>query len=415
MERTKSLKLTRSLIGIIIGMTFIILGCAQKLPKPTEEVKAILVIPSEVVNKTQIERKYDFVFNFQSKPSSGSWYGSDSHQADKLFSQRVNLQRNGKSLTIISELPPGEHRLFSMTENPNNIRSGRSKTKITWHLPFKLKEGKMQIYPYLFSYSQELIGASNWFRSSKGFVPLNDEDLVMLKKELKVYENYELWDSVLITTLQQNKKADGTQTEPEAQPEAQPVTITKSGSSQVKSSKELELDVGINSKYQLTSERSFLGISESGKAELEGSDIRFVYGATNNLSWGVRMSTHSGKDYTSTSYYSITMSENTAYVRYDHSLVDNDKVLLEAQIAAGFNLISIETDHPSFNSNTVSSFGFMLEPSIFTGMKIQDDILFGAGLNYPLDSYKGNTSWLINYNYTITKSPVIYLIFRFSI
>ena len=140
--------------------------------------------------------------------------------------------------------------------------------------------------------------------------------------------------------------------------------------------KELELDVGINSKYKLTSEITYLGVAGSGEAELEGSDISFVYGAANNLSWGIRMSTHSGKDYTSTSYYSITMTENTAYVRYDHALVDNDNLLLEGQIAVGFNLVSIETDHPSLYSNTVSSLGFMLEPSIFTGMRIQDDILF---------------------------------------
>ena len=410
MEQAKSNKLIRSLSSIFaLAMFFFFAGCAQKLPKPSENVKAVLVIPAEVVNKTKIERKYDYVFDFQSKHSTGTSYWSNSPQSDQLFSQRANLQQNGNSLTIVSELPPGEHRLFSMTENPINVRGGKYITRRIRHRPFILEEGKIFIYPYQFHYSQELIGASNWFRSSKKFVTLHDEGLKKVKEELKVYENYEFWGPLY--TLQ-NKQANGTRTEP--------VTETKSGRSPVKSLKELELDVGINSKYKLTSEITYLGVAGSGEAELEGSDIRFVYGAANNQSRGIRMSTHSGKDYTSTSYYSITMTENTAYVRYDHALVDNDNLLLEGQIAVGFNLVSIETDHPSLYSNTVSSLGFMLEPSIFTGMKIQDDILFGAGLNYPLDSLKGNTNWLynrytLNYNYTITKSPVTYIIFRFSI
>ena len=394
---------------LVIVLVFILASCAKQLPIPSKEVKSVLVIPSEVVNKTQMERKFDYVFNFQSKSNSGSWYGNNSPQNDQLFSVRGNLQKNRNSLTIVSGLSPGEHRLFSMTENPINVRNVNPNTKRMQHRPFILEEGKIFIYPYQFHYSQELIGASNWFRSSKKFVTLHDEGLKKVKEELKVYENYEFWGPLY--TLQ-NKQANGTRTEP--------VTETKSGRSPVKSLKELELDVGINSKYKLTSEITYLGVAGSGESELEGSDIRFVYGAANNLSWGIRMSTHSGKDYTSTSYYSITMTENTAYVRYDHALVDNDNLLLEGQIAVGFNLVSIETDHPSLYSNTVSSLGFMLEPSIFTGMKIQDDILFGAGLNYPLDSLKGNTNWLyngytLNYNYTITKSPVIYIIFRFSI
>ena len=93
---------------------------------------------------------------------------------------------------------------------------------------------------------------------------------------------------------------------------------------------------------------------------------------------------------------------------------------MEGQIAAGFNLISTEIDHPSLDKETVSTLGFMLEPSIFTGMKVQNKMLLGAGLNVPIDSYEGSTNWLyqgysLNYNYTIKKSPVIYIIIRFSI
>ena len=194
----------------------------------------------------------------------------------------------------------------------------------------------------------------------------------------------------------------------------------KPAESLYKSTQHLELDVGINSKYQLTSERSWLGLYGSGEAELEGNDIRFVYGAGNNVSWGIRISSHSGKEYTSSAYYSITTNEFTPYVRYDHALVENETFLLEGQISAGFNLISTEIDHPSLDKGTVSTLGFMLEPGIFTGMKVQNKMLLGAGLNVPLDSYEGSTNWLyqgysLNYNYTIKKSPVIYIIIRFSI
>ena len=103
----KSLKTYLAIVLVVI-----LASCAKQLPKPSKDVKSVLVIPAEVVNKTQMERKYDYVFNFQSKSNSGSWYGNNSPQYDQLFSVRGNLQRNGISLTIVSELPAGGHRLF---------------------------------------------------------------------------------------------------------------------------------------------------------------------------------------------------------------------------------------------------------------------------------------------------------------
>ena len=103
----KSLKTSLAIVLVVI-----LASCAKQLPKPSKEVKSILVIPAEVVNKTQIDRKFDYVFYFQSKPTSGSWDGSNSPQYDQLFSVRGNLQRNGNSLTIASGLSHGEHRLF---------------------------------------------------------------------------------------------------------------------------------------------------------------------------------------------------------------------------------------------------------------------------------------------------------------
>ena len=101
----KSLKTSLAIVLVVI-----LASCAKQLPKPSKEVKSILVIPAEVVNKTQIDRKFDYVFYFQSKSTSGTW--SNSPQYDQLFSVRGNLQRNGNSLTIVSGLSHGEHRLF---------------------------------------------------------------------------------------------------------------------------------------------------------------------------------------------------------------------------------------------------------------------------------------------------------------
>ena len=99
----RSLKTSLSIVLVVI-----LASCVNQLPKPSKEVKSVLVLPAEVVNKTKMERKFDYVFNFQSKPNSGSWYGNNSPQNDQLFSVRGNLQQNGNSLTIVSELPPGE-------------------------------------------------------------------------------------------------------------------------------------------------------------------------------------------------------------------------------------------------------------------------------------------------------------------
>ena len=397
------MKYSKTFLAIV--STVIIASCAKQLPKPSKEIKSILVIPAEVINKTQTERKFDYIFNFQSKPDSDSWYGNNSPQNDQLFSVRSNLQKDGNSLTIVSGLSPGEHRLFSMTENPINVRNVNPNTERMRHRPFVLEEGKVLIYPYELRYSQEFKGTTRMFNYSRKFEPLTDQGLKNVKEELKQYKNYELW-------ALQDKIAEGTLTEQ--------VTSTESNKIPEKFNSGLELDVGVNSKYKLSSDLTWLSASGEGEADLEGNDIRFVYIAAHGISWGIRMSEHNGKDSTATSYYSIKVTENTPYIRYDHTLYSNDNFLLEGQIAAGFNLVTVEIDHPELSPNASSSLGFMLEPSIFTGMEIQDEMLFGLGMSYPLDYLKGNANWLysgytLNYNYEITKSPIVFLIFRFSI
>ena len=424
----KSLKKSLAIVLVVI-----LASCAKQLPKPSKEVKSVLVLPAEVVNKTKMERKFDYVFNFQSKPNSGSWYGNNSPQNDQLFRVRGNLQKNGNSLTIISGLSPGEHRLFSMTDSPINVRNANPNTKRMQHRPFILEEGKVLIYPYELRYSQKLKGTTRMFNYSRKFEPLMDQGLKNVKEELKQYKNYELWalqdkiaDGALTeqvtstessripgkSATEQDKIADGALTEQ--------ITSIESNKIPEKFTSGLELDVGVNSKYKLSSDLTYLSASGEGEADLEGNDIRFVYIAAHGISWGIRMSEHNGKDSTATSYYSIRVTENTPYIRYDHTLYSNDNFLLEGQIAAGFNLVTVEIDHPSLSPNTSSSLGFMLEPSLFSGMEIQDEVLLGLGMSLPLDSFKGNANWLysgytLNYNYEITKSPIVFLIFRFSI
>ena len=400
------LKSLRTSLAIVLVV--ILASCAKQLPKPSKDVKSVLVIPVKVLNKARIKRQYDYVLNFQGKPTSGSWQGGNSPKNDQLFSAKGNLKQDGNSLTIISGLPPGEHRLFSMTENPINVENKNPNTKrMRKHLPFTLEEGKLSIYPNILRYSQwrPKGDLSNSFTSSKNFGPLTDQELTNINEELKQYKNYELW-------ALQDKKADGTLTEE--------VTSTESNKIPEKFTSGLELDVGVNSKYKLSSNVTWLSTSREGETDLEGNDIRFVYIADHGISWGIRMSEHNGKLPTSTSYYSIKVTENTPYIRYDHTLYSNDNFLLEGQIAAGFNLVTVEIDHPELSPNTSSSLGFMLEPSLFSGMEIQDEVLLGLGMSLPLDSFKGNANWLysgytLNYNYEITKSPIVFLIFRFSI
>ena len=424
----KSLKTSLAIVLVVI-----LASCAKQLPKPSKDIKSVLVLPAEVVNKTKMERKFDYVFNFQSKPNLGSWYENNSPQNDQLFSVRGNLQKNGISLTIVSGLSPGEHRLFSMTENPINVRNVNPNTERMQHRPFILEDGKVLIYPYELRYSQKLKGTTQMFNYSRKFEPLMDQGLKNVKEELKQYKNYELWSL-------QNKKADGTLTEQVTSTESsrisgksateqnkksdgaltEQITSIESNKIPEKFTSGLELDVGVNSKYKLSSDLTYLSASGEGEADLEGNDIRFVYIAAHGISWGIRMSEHNGKDSTATSYYSIRVTENTPYVRYDHTLYSNDNFLLEGQIAAGFNLVTVEIDHPELSPNASSSLGFMLEPSLFSGMEIQDEVLLGLGMSLPLDSFKGNANWLysgytLNYSYEITKSPIVFLIFRFSI
>ena len=57
-------------------------GCVKKLPLPSEGSNTLLVIPTEVVNKTTIESKYNYIMKFERKPESGRW-NDDASETDQ--------------------------------------------------------------------------------------------------------------------------------------------------------------------------------------------------------------------------------------------------------------------------------------------------------------------------------------------
>ena len=120
-----------------------------------------------------------------------------------------------------------------MAEKPINVRNVNPNTNIVGHRPFVLEKGKVLIFPDVFRYSQESIGAMKSFRYSREFDRLTDQELKNITEELKQYKNYELWSL-------QDKTADGALTEQ--------VTKTESNKIPEKFTSGLELDVGVNSK-----------------------------------------------------------------------------------------------------------------------------------------------------------------------
>ena len=115
---------------------------------------------------------------------------------------------------------------------------------------------------------------------------------------------------------------------------------------------ELELDVGINTKYKLEAKETFKSFDRITNADLKGNDIRFVYGADNDLSWVIRYSDHQGETPTCCAYFTINLNEITPFVRYDHPLFDNEDWIVEGQIAAVFNLYKTTISYPSFETKS---------------------------------------------------------------
>jgi hypothetical protein len=183
-------------VTIFIFGVISLAGCVKKLPPPSEGSNTLLVIPTEVVNKTPIERKYNYIMKFERKPESGRW-NDDATETDqngsRFFSKMVSLKRDGKSLFLVYEMPPGEYRLYSIREEPINVTNAQSITTKLKRKPFILEEKKIVIYPRKVAYKQELIGASKWFRKKRTLKKMKNEEIVKIREQLKEYKNFELW------------------------------------------------------------------------------------------------------------------------------------------------------------------------------------------------------------------------------
>ena len=197
MKSTLSKQLSRLfVVTIFIFGVISFAGCVKKLPPPSEGSNTLLVIPTKVVNKTPIERKYNYIMKFERKPESGRW-NDDATETDqkgsRFFSKMVNLKRDGKSLFLVYEMPPGEYRIYSITEEPINVTNAQSITSKLKQKPFILEEKKIVIYTRKVAYKQELIGASKWFRKKRKLKKMKNEEIVKIREQLKEYKNFELW------------------------------------------------------------------------------------------------------------------------------------------------------------------------------------------------------------------------------
>ena len=105
----------------------------------------------------------------------------------------VSLKRDGESLFLVYEMPPGEYRLYSIREEPINVTNAQSITSKLKQKPFILEEKKIVIYPRKVAYKQELIGASKWFRKKRKLKKMKNEEIVKIREQLKEYKNFELW------------------------------------------------------------------------------------------------------------------------------------------------------------------------------------------------------------------------------
>ena len=84
MKSTLSKQFSRFfVVTIFIFGVISLAGCVKKLPQPSEGSIILLVIPTEVVNKTPIERKYNYIMKFERKPESGRWNDDESETDQK--------------------------------------------------------------------------------------------------------------------------------------------------------------------------------------------------------------------------------------------------------------------------------------------------------------------------------------------
>ena len=183
------------------------------------------------------------------------------------------------------------------------------------------------------------------------------------------------------------------------------------------------MDLGIGSSYDATTTRNWGGLDlGAGEAKLTGSDLRFLYYIDENLSYGLRLASHSGEDtkgLVNGFAYKIDISETSPFVKYSHSFSEAGDTVIEGFAIGGLNLVTMKVSHNILEENSASTTALMLEGGIFAGMK-KDDMTFGGGISLPIDSYEGNFQWdvygyTLDYKATVKKNLSIFLIFKTKI
>ena len=180
-----------------------------------------------------------------------------------------------------------------------------------------------------------------------------------------------------------------------------------------------ELDLALGSTYDASTTRSLLGVSSSGEAKLEGSNLRFIYMKDDNVGYGLRLANHEGedtKDLSAGNAYKISVSETSPFFKYGKNFNEGSDTVIEAYGLAGLNIASITASHTILDEITASTASLMLEGGIFAGLNL-DDISFGGGLSLPIDSYIGKFSWslygyTLDYDVDIKKRMTLYLFLR---
>ena len=183
---------------------------------------------------------------------------------------------------------------------------------------------------------------------------------------------------------------------------------------------QLEFDLGIGSSYDLTSTRYFVGLSSDGEAKLTGSDLRYLYSNSQNLSYGLRLASHSGndkKDLSSGYAYKISISETSPFVKYSIPVnEEGGNTVIEGYFVGGLNFVTMKARHTITTEVSASKIGLMLEGGIYMGIK-KDDTIFGGGISLPIETYEESFQWGVdglplNYNASIKKNLSVFLIFK---
>ena len=110
--------------------------------------------------------------------------------------------------------------------------------------------------------------------------------------------------------------------------------------------------------------RSWLWFSSDGEAKHTGSDLRFLYSNSQNLSYGLRLANHEGKDtkgLTGSNAYKISISETSPFVKFSFQFSGEGATVIEGFGIGELNLVTMTVSYNLFSEASASTTGLMLE------------------------------------------------------